>query len=57
MQKIQLDKEKSEMLIEQSMRDIQTKLKDEIAQKVCFQKEAKDNSNLSKILEEENEQL
>ena len=45
------------MLIEQSMRDIQTKLKDEIAQKVCFQKEAKDNRNLSKILEQENEQL
>jgi len=45
------------MLIEQSMKEIQQNLKDEIEQKVCFQKEARENDQLAKLLEEENESL
>ena len=39
------------------MKEIQQNLKDEIEQKVCFQKEARENDQLAKLLEEENESL
>ena len=45
------------MLIDQSMKKIEQNLKDEVEQKVCFQKESKDNANMAKMLEEENDQL
>ena len=41
------------MVIETSMKDIQQQLKDEQEQKVCFQKEARDNLHVVKLLEEE----
>ena len=50
-----LEKEEQERSIEESIKKIQQQLKDEIEQKICFQKESKDNDNLAKLLEEENE--
>ena len=38
-----LAREKNDMLIEESMKEIQQNLKDEIEQKFCFQKEAREN--------------
>lgn len=43
------------MIIEDTIKKIQQQLKDEVEQKVCYQKEAKDNEGLVKVLEEENE--
>jgi hypothetical protein len=45
------------MLIEQSMKNYQAKLKDEIDQRLSFEKEAKDNKHLVKLQEEENENM
>lgn len=57
LQQSQLDKEKQDMIISNTIDQIQQKLKDEIEQKLVFQKEAKDNSQLTKILEEENQHM
>ena len=48
------DMDKQEMEIQDSMKDIEKKLKDEIEQKMVFQKEAMENTHLAKILEQEN---
>lgn len=42
------------MIIQASIEEIENKLKDEVEKKMVFQKEAKDNSNLVKMLEETN---
>ena len=52
-----LARENNDMMIEQSMKEIQQNLKDEIEQKLCFQKEARENDQLGKQLEEEIESL
>ncbi len=54
-QNSKLEKEEQEMVISDSIKKIQQQLKDEIEQKVCYQKESRDNENLVRILEEENE--
>jgi len=43
MQHTKIDHEKKEMIIQQSINEVQQNLKDEVEQKVVFQKEAKDN--------------
>jgi len=43
------------MEIQHSINELQQKLKDEIEQKMCFQKEAKENEHLAKLIEEEND--
>lgn len=57
LQSSQNERKEQEMIIQQSIKEIQQNLKDEIEQKVCFQREARDNENLGKLLEEENETI
>ena len=45
------------MMIEQSMKNYQAKLKDEVEQRMSFEKEARDNKKLIKLQEEENENM
>ena len=50
-----LEKEQMERDIENRLQELQMKLNDEIEQKNCFQKAAKENEHIVKLLEEENE--
>ena len=45
------------MMIEQTLKNHQAKLKDEIDQRISFEKEARDNKHLVKLQEEENENM
>ena len=45
------------MMIQTSMKDIEGKLKAEVEQRLCAQKEAKDTDNMAKLLEEDYEQI
>jgi len=45
------------MMIEQSLKNYQAKLKDEVDQRISFEKESKDNKRLVKLQEEENENM
>ena len=55
MQEMTLEKEQMERDIENRLKELQMKLNDEIEQKNCFQKAAKENEHIVKLLEEENE--
>ena len=55
MQEMTLEKEQMERDIENRLQELQMKLNDEIEQKNCFQKAAKENEHIVKLLEEENE--
>jgi len=44
-------------MIEQSLKNYQAKLKDEVDQRISFEKESKDNKRLVKLQEEENENM
>ena len=45
------------MMIEQSLKNYQAKLKDEIDQKISFEKEAREHKQVVKLQEEENENM
>lgn len=44
-------------MIEETLKKYQSQLKDEMDQKNCFEKEARDNTRLAKLQEEEIESL
>jgi hypothetical protein len=56
-QQIKIDFQNKEMMIEETLKKYQSQLKDEMDQKNCFEKEARDNTRLAKLQEEEIESL
>lgn len=56
-QQIKIDFQNKEMMIEETLKKYQSQLKDEMDQKNCFEKEARDNTRLAKLQEEEIEAL
>jgi len=45
------------MMIEQTLKNYQAKLKDEVDQRISFEKESRDKKRLVKLQEEENENM
>ena len=56
-QKQKLEFENKEMMIEQTLKNYQAKLKDEVDQRISFEKESRDQKRLVKLQEEENENM
>jgi hypothetical protein len=54
---MKLEKEEQEMKIQEQIKQIQIEINDEKEQKLCFQKEARDNEVNIKLMEEELEAM